>query len=177
MKIDFFFLALCAVLTNCDECKDDPKPLTELEKLPPATQVGKNTFGCLVDGKAWVTRSSIGATAFFQEGVFSITAVNSENTEYIYIRMYQLDLTEQVYTLPKENPGHIASVAALQEFKTTLCIFETTAGYTGRLEITHLDQTFGKWIISGTFEFLGYSIDCQRTLSVTDGRFDVTYAP
>ena len=26
----------------------------ELNALPPATQVGANTFGCLVDGKAWV---------------------------------------------------------------------------------------------------------------------------
>lgn len=177
MKIDFFCLALCAVLTTCDECKDDPKPLTELEKLPPATQVGKNTFGCLVDGKAWVTGSSIDVDAFYQEGVLSITAVNSENTEIIFIYMYEVNLSVQSYALPKENPGNITSLAGLNEYKTTLCRFETTASYTGSVEITHFDQTFGKWIISGTFEFAGYSGDCQRALSVTDGRFDVTYAP
>ena len=177
MKIDLFFLISLAVLTTCDECKDDPKPLTELEKLPPATQVGKNTFGCLVDGKAWVIGSSIDVAAFYQEGVLSIAAVNSENTEIIFINMYELNLSVQSYTLPKENPGHFTSLAGLDEYKTTRCRFETTAGYTGNVVITHLDQTFGKWIISGTFEFVGYSIDCQTTRSVTEGRFDVTYAP
>lgn len=27
---------------------------TELEKLPPITQIGANTFGCLINGKAWI---------------------------------------------------------------------------------------------------------------------------
>ena len=44
------------LMLSMQQCGDDtPKPLTELEKLPQATQSGKHTFGCLVDGKAWVT--------------------------------------------------------------------------------------------------------------------------
>ena len=42
-------MLLCAA-----SCKK-PKPstaLTEIEKLPPITQTGANTFGCLVDGVA-----------------------------------------------------------------------------------------------------------------------------
>ena len=35
--------------------KDDPpKPVTELDKLPPATQIGANRIGCLLDGKAFM---------------------------------------------------------------------------------------------------------------------------
>src|SRR5690606_10158538 len=66
-------------LESCDLFEKVSKPKTELEKLPPATQEGKNTFGCLVDGKAWVTRSSIDASAFYQEGVLSIGAFIDRN--------------------------------------------------------------------------------------------------
>ena len=168
---------LSILLVNCDECKDDPKPKTELEKLPLATQQGKNTFGCLVDGKAWVTGTSTDADAFYQEGVLSITAVNDLNTEYIYIYIFDELLIEQEYQLPKENLNHISNVAGLDEYKSTTCRFETTSGYMGSVQITHLDQSYGKWIISGTFEFEAYSAHCQKVVKITDGRFDLNYAP
>ncbi|HYG02766.1 MAG TPA: hypothetical protein VD927_09985 [Chryseosolibacter sp.] len=66
---------LLALLTACDGCKlDDPQPAhkTELEKLPPATQEGKNTFGCLVNGKAWYTKSTVRADVVYQSGILSI---------------------------------------------------------------------------------------------------------
>ena len=47
-----------ALLQSCDDS------VTELEKLPPATQTGKNTFGCLVEGKAWVTKTSTGTDGY-----------------------------------------------------------------------------------------------------------------
>lgn len=58
-------LFLCTVaLTSLSDCdRDEPK--TELEKLPPITQEGKNTFGCLVNDIAWVTKTSIDAYAVY----------------------------------------------------------------------------------------------------------------
>ena len=38
-------------------CKKDKTETTELSKLPAATQTGANTFGCLVNGKAWVAQN------------------------------------------------------------------------------------------------------------------------
>src|SRR5688572_8072475 len=35
-------------------CHNDDKPVAEIDKLPPATQTGANTIGCLVNGKALV---------------------------------------------------------------------------------------------------------------------------
>lgn len=97
-------MLLIILLANADGCKDDPKPKTELEKLPPATQEGKHTFGCLVDGKAWVTRVSTDAVSFYQEGVLSITAANDEGTEYIYIYIYMMRTCANKHiTYPKKT--------------------------------------------------------------------------
>ena len=52
MKNLIIILITALALSYCD--KDDNKPKTELEKLPPATQTGAQTFGCLIDGKAFV---------------------------------------------------------------------------------------------------------------------------
>ena len=47
------WLLLLALSSLCTSCKKDA-PQDELSKLPPATQTGANTFGCLVNGKAFV---------------------------------------------------------------------------------------------------------------------------
>ena len=52
-------LTLCALTLFCMlsgmQCEKDQN-IPEIDKLPPATQTGANTFGCLVDGKALIPR-------------------------------------------------------------------------------------------------------------------------
>ena len=86
-------------------------------------------------------------------------------------------MQEQAYHLPKENIDHFTNVAGLHQYNSTKCRFETTSDSSGTVVITHFDPGYGKWIISGTFEFEGYSSDCQKVVKVTEGRFDLTYAP
>ncbi len=44
-------ILLLAALLGLSQCKKkDPDPV---DQLPPATQTGANTFGCLVNGQAW----------------------------------------------------------------------------------------------------------------------------
>lgn len=45
------FFSFMSLLT-ASGCKKNK--LSELDKLPPATQTGANTFGCLVNGKAYL---------------------------------------------------------------------------------------------------------------------------
>ena len=168
----FLLFFVTIFLFSCEGCDDNSKPKTELEKLPPMTQSGKNTFGCLVNGKAWVTRTSIDALAFYQEGVLSISAgvLNEDWDQGLGILIQDIDLHLSEYLL--DNP--ILRFAELGD-KTLNCVFRTNADtYTGSFVINHLDQE--KLIVSGTFEFDAYSIDCNELVKVTNGRFDLTYA-
>ncbi len=159
-------------LESCDLFENGQKPKTELEKLPPATQEGKNTFGCLVDGKAWVIKTSIDAQAFYQEGVLSIVAsVNTNNTDQIIaIGLYELNLSVNEYLLT-DYPNNFGRLRDLIDN----CEFVTSSSNVGKLKINHLDKT--NFIISGTFEFEAYSSVCDKIVKITHGRFDLNYAP
>nr|WP_315252868.1 hypothetical protein [uncultured Flavobacterium sp.] len=50
-------LLLLLVTLSLSCCsKDDNKPTNPIDQLPPATQTGANTAGCLVDGKAFLPK-------------------------------------------------------------------------------------------------------------------------
>ena len=55
-----WLLSLAALVLLCTQCKktNSSTPQTELEKLPPITKTGANTFGCLVNGVAWLPNGS-----------------------------------------------------------------------------------------------------------------------
>ncbi len=57
--ISFLLLVSFGGLCSCELISNN-EPKTELEKLPPITQEGKNTFGYLVNGEAIVVRNKIG---------------------------------------------------------------------------------------------------------------------
>ncbi len=160
-------------LTGCSLFEDDP---TEKEKLPPATQEGKGVFACLVDGKAWVAKSntwsSPGTNAYYQEGVLSIYAGVITNNFFQNIGIGLLDhmLTEAEYILAEPPMGRVV----LEDLRND-CEYRTSPNYSGRLIITHFDKA--RYIISGTFEFEVYSSKCDKVIRVTDGRFDLQYAP
>jgi hypothetical protein len=164
-------LSVVASLESCDLFEKGQKPRTELEKLPPETQEGKNTFGCLVDGKAWVIKTSIDAQAFYQEGVFSMSAevISSGIDPGIGFVLLESDLQEISYSLtfPSER---------FAQFDDAIinCVFQTFNN-SGTLTIKKLDKL--NFIISGTFEFDAYSSDCDKIVKITHGRFDLNYAP
>jgi hypothetical protein len=165
-------LGVMTSLESCDLFEKSSKPKTELEKLPPATQEGKNTFGCLVDGKAWVTKTSIDADAYYQEGLLFITAsvITSNSDQIITMSLFDLSLSEKEYALAE----HPEIFGRLRDLKNN-CEYLTSSSYTGKLIITHFDQI--NFIISGTFEFEAYSNDCDKIVKITHGRFDLNYAP
>ncbi len=57
MKNLLFLLLTFFTLSCCN--KDDDKPIAEIDKLPPVTQTGANTFGCLLDGQAFLPSGGI----------------------------------------------------------------------------------------------------------------------
>lgn len=55
-----FPIYIMVLLLSCSGCKEGI--LSPKEELPPATQEGLNTFGCLVNGEVWVPKGSINPT-------------------------------------------------------------------------------------------------------------------
>jgi hypothetical protein len=54
MKNLLFLFITLLVLISCS--KEDNKPTSPIDQLPPATQIGANTAGCLLDGKAFLPK-------------------------------------------------------------------------------------------------------------------------
>jgi Family of unknown function (DUF6252) len=167
-RIILSIVILPLLMLSMQQCNED-EPLTELEKLPPATQSGKRTFGCLVDGKAWVIDRVDYIQADYQLGTLTIFAeVNNSIYSYFSFRIIDSYLDEKTYALT-EFPNQFARY---DDFNGQ-CTYYTTAEYNGSVTITHLDRTRG--IISGTFAFETYSKGCSKVVRVTDGRFDIHY--
>ncbi len=162
--------------------KHSDKPLLEEDKLPPATQEGKKTFGCLVNGKAWepslsfypTLQSSFGfqkdtngivLSSFFGSGAIKQIGDKVESTHLSLSRQNELISTGN-YVL---NPGE----ASFTDEKATCADIYGFRNIDGFVEITRLDTIFH--IISGTFEFNAFHPNCPDTIRVTKGRFDVTY--
>ncbi len=163
-------------LSGCDLFKkNDPKPLTELEKLPPATQTGKNTFGCLINGKAVVAPTTVDVVAIYQQGTLQISGGSDNPSKSLQLVVNEKNyglLTTTSYLLNKYPDSF--SYAHMEVSKNTYCTYDDQNALSGSVTLSKIDRT--NYIISGTFEFVTVSTGCD-TLKVTNGRFDIKYIP
>lgn len=176
MKKTLLLLLTTFTLSCCNK-DDDPQPVSEFEKLPPATQTGANTFGCLIDGKAFLPGNlpnSHDCVYQFINGeyYFSLQANNLNNENNTILIALSTNAKQIVqngtYTLAGNIPANAYGTYALAG------ILNTTNGnnYTGELKITKLDPI--NYIVSGTFWF--DVIDFQGNLhQIREGRFDMQY--
>jgi len=178
MKKLIVAFALLLVFIACD--KDDDKPKTELEKLPPATQTGAQTFGCLIDGKAFVPpkfgKNSPNAFYQFVGSAYTLSIYGGTsggpNLKGINIGCLDLPLTQQTTYQLKEaltnNYFGRYSIGGGITYRGT-----STTEFPGTLIITRFDPS--NFIISGTFSFKAKEIDTGETVEITEGRFDMQY--
>ena len=174
-----FLLFGSALLLLCSQCKknDHSPPLTELQKLPAITQAGRNTFGCLINGKAFkpggggiLTNVLSARYDPTQGGLFSINAKYyfADNSRQ-FINLGTIGVNAPgTYILQLHSP-YVISYA----HSTSYCDFNTwnDTPISGTLIITRFDTNPG--IISGTFSFKAATAACG-TIEGADGRFDVT---
>ena len=80
----FLLVALLSCLTGCKKSTTDT-PVTNIETLPPITQNGANTFGCLLNGKIWLPKGF--------DGNFTNSRINIDPT------FMDGDLTVRVYRI------------------------------------------------------------------------------
>ena len=175
--------AALVLLTQCSKCKDDVAPL---DQLPPATQTGANTFGCLVNGQAWTPNGRVGLSdnlviqyeasptlggnlnisAFRYSGSGSDTkqAIKVSASPIFQARSFSLDFP---YTEGSASYYDRAKLNPCNEY-----FYNDVSYRRGTLTLTKLDEQAG--IIAGTFEFTVTTPGCD-TVRVTQGRFDAKF--
>jgi hypothetical protein len=176
----FYILALviyCTFFSN--SCKKNSNT-TDIPGLPPATQSGANTFGCLVNGVAWVTQGyggfnnlSIDYDPGFNNGILGIAAYNFSTIP-----------STQIVVAIRDSLNFMKYPKRLELTKTSLygCLYtrsctifshdNDTKIVDGYLEIQKLDKVAG--FVSGKFEFSLEKKDCD-TIKITNGRFDIKF--
>jgi hypothetical protein len=148
---------------------------TKKEILPLATQEGKNTFGCLVNGKVWLPKGNNSTSNLdasydptFENGSFDLGAyrINNDTDQFIAIGGKNVNtIGTYTFTQDIDSPG-----ALLNDKKTNCSYNEQVNIVEGQFTLTRLD--IPSQIVSGTFEFVLAKPGCD-TIKVTQGRFDM----
>ena len=171
-------LTILCILLLLGGCK---KKKEGIEALPEATQIGKNTFGCLVNGEVYVPKSSgfespDGTSYQFSNGKFFFVLSNKRAVgnvkESFLIRSNDIELEEKTYILMQYNYDRSFSVKYSFSTGNESDDYETSPSLKGELRITKLDQV--KRIIAGTFSFDAENKNGQK-VEIREGRFDSTY--
>jgi len=181
MKIYPLLLVALLGLSQCKK-KSDPAPV---DQLPPATQTGANTFGCLLNSQAWTPSGNDGTENYrvtydptYHGGNLSIRVYryigDTGKFQSFLIGGDQINQTGSYSfitssTFPTPGPRNIYFFDGTQSRPCN--DYGTNPGTTtkGQLVVTRLDLTAG--IISGTFAFTLYQPGCD-SVRVTQGRFD-----
>jgi len=158
-------------LTLFYACDDDIAiPTKSIDLLPPATQEGNYTFGCLVNGEAFVTESSTDIVAIYQAGFLQLHANLQSMDQNISILINDPIINESIYTLNDLKLGR-----GKFHDQVTNCEYQTNTHIKGKLSVDLIDKA--NYIISGTFNMMLVSNQCSDTIRVTNGRFDTHYIP
>jgi hypothetical protein len=180
MKNLFSIIIFTTFLACCNK-DDNPTPTNPVDQLPPATQTGANTFGCLLDGEVFkpgLTNNSY--NCFYQlvdgEYYFAVTANNTKNNvlKAISVGTEKLSISQgQTLTLLERAYGNANGRYFIGSNITGIVEnYYTSTENTGELKITKLDFTNN--IVSGTFYF--DVKDNQGIIhQIRDGRFDMQF--
>lgn len=166
------------LLQSCLPDKDQPKPA---DVLPPYTQQGANTIGCLVDGRVLVPGFSMA------DKYFGWSAIDNDFTFYIdrdgervAVGIWDGSLNDTgVYSLiTKEiideriDVFYRKEIGPNQPWGTPTRYYYTNNTHTGTLHIKFWDKE--KHIMAGTFFFDAIAKD-SSVVKITNGRFDMIY--
>jgi len=169
-------LCTLSVLTLILSCKKSNRP----DQLPEVSTEGKNTFGCLIDGKVFVPKvrfnSPLSLSAYYA-GVpvpqLSITAPRDESERSritLYLQSQGILLSEGA-TYRLGSPGTTGVVYAKYVHTVDLerISYGSSPDLNGELHILKLTSK----IISGTFSYDAVSSEGKK-VEVRNGRFDLS---
>jgi hypothetical protein len=186
-------IILASLLVSCS--KDDSNPI---DALPAETQIGANTFGCLVNGKALLPRS--GNTNLFNplSGVVLTRGELSNNFNYYELEVtdYLSNPTSRLFFHMHNTPDNGVGTFLIDEsngmtdidgfahnyihcrlFSKVTNSFQTYVSFnnSGRFTITSYTPTSGSGnLISGIFNCKLRNINNPNDeVEITEGRFDI----
>jgi hypothetical protein len=159
----------------------------ELDNLPPITQTGARSFGCLINGKAWVPKGPL----FERRPNFYIVLDPSYAEGDLSIRTYRIDndiredltinsdsvRTTGTYLINDTGNTRVIFSKKIYNTDNWLCSIDYDGNYSrkGYLKITRYDLNAG--VISGEFEMNMVNKNCGfgDTIKITHGRFDYKF--
>ncbi|MEM6815761.1 MAG: hypothetical protein AAF600_15475 [Bacteroidota bacterium] len=174
---NLFFLLMSFLVVACNNDDGNDAPQHPADALPPPTQTGEGTFGCLIDGDPFFPgRFGLDRpSAFYQfvRGAFTLgisaSRGGSVDSKQIVIGALDIEgLNQQTYPLTSRQSGNffgnffVGGGGVLDA--------NTQNDNPGVLTIT----LFTDEIIAGTFEFTILDNDGSE-IRITDGRFDLKY--
>ena len=175
---------LLAALLGLSQCKkSDSGPAKPEDQLPPATQTGAHTFGCLLNGQPWTPSTRVLSNSYivtydpgYLGGALQIKAKYYTSTSPSSTMVQALTLGAAyvnktgTYLFPLNGlNGVFYTDTGISSSCSEYGSPKTSTYQSGSLVITHFDLKEG--IISGTFDFKLFQPGCD-TLKVTQGRFD-----
>lgn len=188
MRKIFFILFVAGLFFSLtsNSCRKHRRDIqSEESKLPPQTQTGANTFGCLINGKAFLPKGSglagpvlscyyIQNTPTEQGYFLGLSAGDFSNTSDVFgIGIYTdtLQVSVGAHNLSDTAKGNYYGLYSKVNYPESSKYY-TTSRDPGIFTITRFDEQ--SQIISGTFNF-NVLTKTNDTLKVTDGRFDMHY--
>ncbi len=183
---------LLAILATAAACNKDDGPDNPWG-LPDATQIGANTFGCLIDGEPWVAEVTTFGT--LQKITATYDEIGSGVADQFYLNVSANFLTSTLDSAKKEKftlnlrpiyneddldfsqllRKDIAYYSRLLNIDNSLKLYSLDTLHDNNLTITNLDTVNN--ICSAEFSFQLIRASYSDTLKVTEGRFDVKYQP
>ena len=183
MKKSPIYPVLFALLALAACKKDAPEA-----SLPAATQEGKNTAGCLINGQPFVAHSYGGDIlspptkamqgGFYSYGFYYLSLNGKLNGQGISVTLFlhQPKLGVNAFNLdtgfyPQTLPEYAFDHATYSVVDNSHEVYGTNARHTGQVLLTKSDKS--SLISAGTFSFTAVSNkDSTKTITITNGRFD-----
>lgn len=184
MKLPKFtlFTFCCIVFLSCTSCFEqffdtaDPEPV-----LPPLTQTGANTFGCLVNGEVMVSPNSLRMRVYrtySPDRLYAISADSGgrdgEDDEDIkFFTSAPNGISEKSYIVRDSTSAGLNTAEYRLKVDSDSRINYYAFDDSGEFQITYLDEEKG--IISGVFAFSAVNSQNSDTVHITEGRFDIKF--
>lgn len=189
MKTTIYFLCFLFIFTATACCDKTPKPLpvAPVEQLPPYTETGANTFGCLIDGEVFVPKKnpfSLGTALQCQyqyvnsKYIFSLSGADfvtdTGNASVSFIGSHENDFLKEKDNYAMSNTDLNSFLGKASEKRGNATVrFYTNDTVNGSINVKYLNKE--KQIVSGTFWFDAIDTTTGKIIHVTDGRFDVRF--